>query len=122
MTMEIAKLILQIVVLVMAGVVIPAFKRWLEMKVDNEAMEQVRSWVYTAVYAAEQLHNHAKKDDPTGEIRFKYAYDFVWTICGYAGIEISGDELKALIEAAVISLETAEKLTGDGGNKDGSKE
>ena len=40
MAMEIAKLLLQIAILVMAGIVVPAFKRWLKTKADNEAMEK----------------------------------------------------------------------------------
>ena len=104
MKMEIFELLIRLATLVLAGIVVPAFKRWLNAKAENETLEKVRSWVYSAVYAAEQIYNHAKRMDPDGSLRKKYAHNTVMRICVNYGILISDRELDTLIEAAVNTV------------------
>ena len=79
MKMEILELLIRLAVLVMAGIVIPAFRRWLNARTDNERLNKIRSWVYDAVYAAEQIYNHTEKLDPDGSKRKKYVHNAVMT-------------------------------------------
>ena len=109
MKLEILELLVKLAVLVMAGIVIPAFKKWLEAKTDNETLEKVRCWAYAAVYAAEQIYNHAEKIDPDGSMRKKYAHNAVMKICTDSGICITNRELDVLIEAAVNTLNSIPK-------------
>ena len=44
MKMEILELLIRLAVLVMAGIVIPAFRRWLNARTDNERLNKIRSW------------------------------------------------------------------------------
>ena len=106
MKMQILELLVRIVVLVMVGFVLPALKRWLNTKVENEQMNKVRTWVKYAVYAAEQMYNRARQIDSDGGMRKKYVYNFVMRICADRGIKITEDELNALIEAAVLAMDT----------------
>ena len=101
MKMEILELLIRLAVLVMAGIVIPAFRRWLNARTDNERLNKIRSWVYDAVYAAEQIYNHAEKLDPDGSKRKKYVHNAVMKICLNNKILITDRELDILIEAAV---------------------
>jgi len=109
MKLEILELLVKLAVLAMAGIVIPAFKKWLEAKTDNETLEKVRCWAYAAVYAAEQIYNHADKIDPDGSMRKKYAHNAVMKICTDSGICITNRELDVLIEAAVNTLNSIPK-------------
>lgn len=122
MKLEIVELILRAVVLFMAGFVIPAFREWLKTRTENEQMEKVRTWVYSAVYAAEQIYNHAKQMDPGGDLRKKYVHNTVMRICANSGIKISEDELDTLIEAAVSTLNSihAAETPAEGGPEDDS--
>ncbi len=117
MKLEILEMIVRLVVLIMAGVVIPALKKWLETKTENEQTEKVRSWAYTVVFAAEQLYNHTQKLDPDGSLRKKYARNTLHRICLRSGIDVSERELDALIEAAVLTLASDR----DGGKEDGEE-
>lgn len=122
MALEIIELLIRLAVLVMAGIVIPAFKRWLNKKSESEDLEKVRAWTYAAVYAAEQLYNKAEKIDPDGTIRKKYARNAVVKICLTSGIAVSEKEIDVLIEAAVNTLNSVHAAGPDGGTKDGSSE
>lgn len=124
MKLEIFELIIRLAVLIMAGVVLPVFKRWLVKKNENEDMEKVRSWVYAAVYAAEQIYNHAEKVDPEGTIRKKYAMNTVMKILLNHKIAITERELDVLIEAAVNTLNSihAAETPIEGGPENGSSE
>lgn len=124
MKLEILELLIKLAVLVMAGIVVPAFRKWLQTKTENEQMEKIRGWVYSAVYAAEQIYNHAEKIDPDGSMRKKYAKNTVMKICMNSGILITNRELDTLIEAAVNtlnSLQAADTIPA-GGEEDGESE
>lgn len=125
MKLEILELLIKLAVLVMAGIVVPAFRKWLQTKTENEQMEKIRGWVYSAVYAAEQIYNHAEKIDPDGSMRKKYAKNTVMKICMNSGILITNRELDTLIEAAVNtlnSLHAADTIPAGGEEDAGSEE
>lgn len=125
MYLKIFELLLRLAVLIMAGFVIPAFRSWLKKKSENEDMEKIRGWVYAAVYAAEQIYNHAEKLDPEGKIRKTYARNMVTKILLNHGITITERELDMLIEAAVNTLNSihaAESPIEGGLEDDSSKE
>ncbi len=118
--MQILELAVKIAILFMAGFVVPALRKWIETKTENEQMEKVREWVYSAVYAAEQMYNRARKIDPDGSQRKKYVYNFIMRICAAKGVKITKEELEALIEAAVITMDTlSDNLSDNGGEEDG---
>ena len=116
MKLEILELLIRLAMLVMAGIVIPAFKRWLEARTESETLEKIRGWVYAAVSAAEQLYNHAEKLDPSGEKRKKYVHNSVMKICLNNGIAITDRELDILIEAAVNTLNSIHSAQAEGGD------
>lgn len=125
MKMEILELLIRLAVLIMAGIVVPAFRKWLKTKTENEQLEKIRSWVYSAVYAAEQIYNHAEKLDPDGSKRKKYVHNSVMKICLNNKILITDRELDILIEAAVNTLNSihaAESPIEGGPEDDSSKE
>ena len=104
MKLEIIELLIKLAMLVLAGIVIPAFKKWLNARIETETLEKIRGWVYAAVSAAEQIYNHAEKLDPDGSKRKKFVHNSVMKICLNNGITISDRELDILIEAAVNTL------------------
>lgn len=123
MRMEILELLIRLAVLVMAGIVIPAFRRWLNARTDNERLNKIRSWVYDAVYAAEQIYNHTEKLDPDGSKRKKYVHNAVMKICLNNKILITDRELDILIEAAVNTINSIHAANTEGGPEDvGSEE
>lgn len=101
MKLEIMELIIRLAVLVMAGIVIPAFKKWLEAKTDNEKYDHLKSAAETAVYAAEQLLGKA---DPDGTERMKYAKKAVTLTAHRIGLVLTDREVEEIIEAAVKEL------------------
>lgn len=125
MKLEILELLIRLAVLVTAGVVVPAFKKWLDARTDNEQMDKVHRWVYAAVGAAEQVYNRAEKLDPDGSRRKNYVRNSVMKICLNNNIRITDRELDILIEAAVNTLNSMHGADAgiEGGGKDGeSKE
>lgn len=124
MKLEILELLIRLAVLIMAGIVVPAFKKWLDTRTENEQIEKVHSWVYAAVGAAEQIYNHAEKLDPDGSKRKKYVHNSVMRICINNKILITDRELDILIEAAVNTLNSIHVADNDtaGGEEDGESE
>lgn len=122
MKMEILELLIRLAVLVMAGIIIPAFRKWLNARTDNEQLEKIRSWVYAAVYAAEQIYNHAEKLDPDGSKRKKYVHNSVMKICLNNKILITDRELDILIEAAVNTVNSIHAANAEGGPEDDGSE
>ena len=101
MKLEIITLIIRLVIAVMTGICIPAFKHWLDIKAENEKFAQIRQTAETAVYAAEQL---MKKTDPDGEERRKYAHRLIAMAAMRLGIALTDDEIDSMIQAAVKEL------------------
>lgn len=101
MKIELLTLAVRIITLVITAFVIPALRTWLKKKTENEKLAQVQEWAAKAVQAAEQIHKKARKDDPTGTKRRKFAVNFLEHLCIKHGVLLSKDEIEVLIEAAV---------------------
>ena len=101
---EIITVLIRIAVLVITGLVIPALRKWIKTKSENESIAAVKEWAYTAVWAAEQLHNKLEHDDPDGTLRRQYAYEAIERMAFKFGIALTSDEINAMIESAVYGL------------------
>ena len=101
MKVEIITLIIRLAIAVMTGICIPAFKHWLDVKAENEKLQQIRQTAETAVYAAEQL---MRKTDPTGEERRKYAHRLISMTAARLGVALTDNEIDSMIQAAVKEL------------------
>ena len=101
MKVEIITLIIRLAIAIMTGICIPAFKHWLDIKADNEKLQQIRQTAETAVYAAEQL---MRKTDPTGEERRKYAHRLISMTANRLGVALTDNEIDSMIHAAVKEL------------------
>lgn len=110
MKMEILTLIVRLAALLITAFVIPTLRAWLEKKIENESLAQVQEWAAKAVQAAEQVHNHAKKDDPDGTKRRAFATNFLERLCVKHGVLLTNDEIKVLIEAAVDEVNNSHCL------------
>ena len=104
---ELATLLIRVVCLGIVGFALPALRKWISTKIENEKLVQVQAWARQAVRAAEQLHNKAKKDDPTGEIRRKFARELIIVACKRIGVVLTEEDIRILIEAAVHEINAA---------------
>lgn len=103
---ELATVIIRAVTLIIAGIIIPAARKWLVAKTDNEKLERVKAWARTAVAAAEQMHR--KYDDPHGTKRKKYATEAILMMGDKCGIHLTKKEIETMIEAAVQEINLIE--------------
>lgn len=101
---EIITVIIRIAVLVAVGIIIPALRKWIVTKTDNENLNEVKQWAYSVVWAAEQLYNKVEKNDPDGEKRRHYAYHAVNRFAQKLGLALTTSEIEAIIECAVHEL------------------
>lgn len=101
---QIITVLIRVAVLVITGLVIPALKKWIDSKSKSEAIATIKEWAYTAVWAAEQIHNKVEHDDPDGTLRRKYAYEAIERMAFKFGITLSSSEIHAMIESAVHEL------------------
>lgn len=101
---ELAELIIRVVVLVMAGIIIPALKKWIETKTQNEKINQIKDAARTAVYAAEQIYNTVEKADPDGVERRNLVRSAINRAAYKVGIALSEKEIEQIMEAAVKEL------------------
>lgn len=105
MKTEIIILVTRMIVAICVGIVIPAARRWLMEKTENEKLNRVKDWAYTAVSAAEQWYKKRYPEtDPTGDKRRDYARNMISQLCGKYKIEISIQEIDTMIEAAVNEM------------------
>lgn len=104
MTVEVLTLVLRLLVVVIAGVIVPAFKAWLNAKTENEKIARVKDAAKTAVYAAEQIYNTAEKADPDGELRRRFVKGAIMRVAYQAKIVLTDREIREIIEAAVQEL------------------
>lgn len=105
MKAELIVLITRVIVAVLCGVVVPAARRWLLEKTENEKLNRVKEWAYTAVSAAEQWYTKKYPgSDPTGDKRRDYARNMISQLCDKHKIDLSANEIDAMIEAAVNEI------------------
>lgn len=102
--MQVITTVIRIAILLIVYILVPAAKKWLDDKSENEAINTVKQWAYTAVWAAEQIHNKAKHDDPTGNLRRQYAHEAIERMAFKLGIVLSEGEIDAMTECAVHEL------------------
>ena len=101
MLLEIITLGTRLAIAVVCCIVAPVVKHWIETQTQNEKFERVKQAAETAVYAAEQL---MQKADPTGKERYNFAVSAILAASDKAGIKLTDDEIKSIIEAAVQEL------------------
>ena len=104
MTVEIITLILRLAIVVMGGFVVPAFRKWIQTKTENENMNRLKAAAETAVYAAEQMHKATGDVEEYRELRRKFAHDAISRTAHKIGIVLTEAEINALMEAAVQEL------------------
>lgn len=78
---------------------IPYVKNYINEKTTAEQQEKLRMWVKIAVQAAEMIF----KEAGMGVEKFQYVSQFIKD----QGFEINDEELKVLIESAVLELKNA---------------
>lgn len=104
MAIEIITLGLRLAIVVVAGVVAPAFKRWLERKARNESEARIKETARTAVFAAEQIYNTSKKVDPEGTLRKQFVKEAIKRVAYETKIVLTDREIVEIMEAAVQEL------------------
>lgn len=97
---NILMLIISIVSMLVARYLIP----WIKSRMSHETLDMAKRIAEIAVLAAQQIHW-----EQSGAERKKYAISYVHDFCSTHGIEISEEQIDALIEAAVKSMKIAEK-------------
>lgn len=96
--------VMRIVIIVFTGVILPLLKEWISDRTSYSKWNRVKEYAYTVVWAAEQIHNKAKHDDPTGDLRRKYAHEAIERMGLTLGLALSEKEIDAMIECAVHEL------------------
>lgn len=93
---QIIETVLQIILIVIGGLLVPYAK----VKLGQEKYQQILTTVGIAVAAAEQIY----KAMPKGPEKNILRYDFVVDYLSSKGIKLTEQELKTLIEGAVLEL------------------
>jgi len=88
--------VLELIFSVMLIYLIPYIKRLVKEKTTSEQQEKIRMWVKIAVQAAEMIYN----ETGMGEIKFDYVVEFLKE----KGFILDDEEVRALIESAVLEL------------------
>ena len=86
----------QIVILLLGGFLIPYIKR----QIGETKYQKILELVDIGVFAAEQIYKTLDKSDEKNILRYEYVVNFL----NDKNVTITEDELKALIEAAVLKL------------------
>lgn len=102
--MQVITTVIRIAILLIVYILVPAAKKWIDAKSENETIATIKEWAHTAVWAAEQIHNKAKHDDPTGNLRRKYAHEAIEKTALKLGVVLSESEIDDIIECAVHEL------------------
>lgn len=94
---EIFDICIRIVVLILGGFLIPYIKG----RIGQARYNKILEWVDIGVNAAEQIYKTMDKSDEKNILRYEYVVDFL----NKKNVKITEDEMRALIESAVLSLE-----------------
>lgn len=91
----ITKIVIPVCSVIITYFVVP----WFKEKIGAEKFDRVSAWAWKIVDAAEQIF-------PAGdnEAKFEYAINFIQAQAKKHGIELTYEEARALIEAAVSNL------------------
>lgn len=82
--------------LILTGIVIPSFKKWIKSKVTNEQWETIKNYALAGVQAAEILFNAQGK----GEEKLEWVSKYIEAQCAAHGIKIDMDTVRIAIENA----------------------
>lgn len=104
MTLEVITLIMRLAIVLICGFVAPAFKVWLDAKARSEADARIKEVARTAVFAAEQIYNTAKKVDPNGTLRRRFVKDAIKRVAYETKVALTDREISEIMEAAVQEL------------------
>lgn len=107
MAVEVITLLLRLAIVLLCGFVAPAFKAWLEAKARSEAEAKIKETARTAVFAAEQIYNTAKKADPDGTLRRRFVKDAIKRVAYETKVALTDREISEIMEAAVQELNFA---------------
>lgn len=100
MIMEILKVIVMLAVILLTRYAIP----WIKAKIGAEKLAEVRAWVNAAVLMAQQVY-----DAKPGPERKAIVVDILNEMLIRKNIDISGEQLDTLIEAAVKAMKMQEE-------------
>jgi len=96
---EIVGIVVQIIVLVLGGLLIP----YVKAQIGEAKYAKVLELVDIGVAAAEQIYKSMPKSEEKNEARYTYVVDFL----NDKGVKITDAELEALIESAVLQISGA---------------
>lgn len=99
-TMEILKVIVMLAVILVTRYLIPLIKD----QIGAKQMEEIRAWVKDAVLMAQQVY-----DAKSGPKRKEIVVDLLHNMLIKKNIDISGEQLNTLIEAAVKAMKMQDK-------------
>lgn len=102
--LEVCKLFVMIITFVVGAYLIPCLKQ----KLGTEKLNALAAYVERTVYAAQQLLG-----DHNGEDRREYATSLITEWCEDNKVNISEEQIRVLLEAAVKGMKIAEGTTND---------
>lgn len=100
MVLEILRIVVMLAVLVLTRYIVP----WIKAKIGAEQMEEIRTWVNTAVLMAQQVY--AAKPGPE---RKAIVVEIIRGMLIKKNIDISAEQLDMMIEAAVKAMKMYDK-------------
>ena len=95
MVLEILRVVVMLAVLVLTRYIVP----WIKAKIGADQMEEVRTWVNTAVLMAQQVY-----EAKPGPERKAIVVEIIRGMLIKKNIDISAEQLDMLIEAAVKAM------------------
>ena len=98
----IVKAIIEVLIGVVTVLITTKVMPWLNSKLEKSQLELVKDIVKIAVKAAEQLFDKAQ-----GREKLEYAMQFVVSALAERNITIDPEQLRTLIESAVLELHRA---------------
>ena len=99
MSIDITPIIVSVIGLILTGIVIPSFKKWIESKVTNEQWETIKNYALAGVQAAEIIIGAGN-----GEKKFEEVKKYIEAQCAAHDIKIDMDTVRIAIENAWKSL------------------
>ena len=96
---EIFDVLLQVLVLIIGGLLVP----YIKIRLGEAKYDQIISTIDIAVGAAEQIYKSLPKGDDKDMERYKYVVDYLQA----KGIKLKPEDLHTMIEDAVLRLNGA---------------
>lgn len=99
MTNEIITLVLRLIITLCGVLVTRIVIPWVQSKIGTEHLESILAYADMAVKAAEQTFGPSM-----GEEKKAAAYEYIKTKACHLGMNLTGDDIDKLIEAAVLQM------------------